>query len=212
MRTPIILNKFRMFILLSSFTLLINCKDSLIEFKYSKKENLFECESANMDLIKEALYAFENYIIKNYDIDPPNTLFKAYAFYFEVESRNKMPALDLIDDHLIKVIEALKKEKKLWVSTNAGTTLNYNHPIMKCIQKGIKDPTINETFEALIKTNSFRSDIFLLLIEKRVKILIDDKSLAAYYALDHFYSNVINVNFKNIEQKTELDKPNNVED
>ena len=211
MKTSTFLSKFKIIILFFTIGLFTNCENSSIQYKYSNKEDLFECETVNMDLIKESLYAFENYIITNYDIDPPNTLYKAYAFYFEVEDRNKMPALELIDDHLIKIIGILKKEKGLWTSTSNGVTLNYNHPIMRCIQKGIKDPAISKTFDALLKTNSFRSEIITPLIEKRKKILLDDKSFATYYALDHFYSKVINVNFKNIEQKTGLDKPSNVD-
>lgn len=181
---------------------LSSCKKPL-EYKYSDKDDLFECESIDMVLIKEALYTFEDYITQYYIAEPPNTLSKGYAFYREIALRDLQPAVELFDDHLIQLVKQLKEENELWIVSKDKTILNYNHPILLCIAKNIKDEGINKTLNVLLETKSFRTEIFLPTFLMETQILIDDKALATYFALEMFYARVLNVDFDNIKRKEE---------
>ncbi|MBN4047243.1 hypothetical protein JYU05_01730, partial [bacterium AH-315-P13] len=75
-----------------SLILLSSCEESAkINFKYSEKEDLFTCSSIDMELIKDAVYAFEDHITQHYIAIPPNTLSKGYAFYWEIALRDLQP-------------------------------------------------------------------------------------------------------------------------
>jgi hypothetical protein len=185
-----------------SVTLLSSCEEEVkINFKYSEKEDLFACSSIDMELIKDAVYAFEDYITQHYIAKPPSTLSKGYAFYREIALRDLQPAVELFDNHLIQLVKRLKKEKKLWVVSKDNTTLNYNHPLMLCIAKNIKDKGINKTLNVLLETKSFRHKIFLPTFLMETQILIDDKALATYFALEMFYARVLDLNFDNITKE-----------
>jgi len=189
-------------------SLLTNCKNTSIDYKYSNEADMLQCEITNQDLYKEAMYAFENYITTHYIVTPPNTLSQGYAFYWEIAIRDQMPALELFDDHLIQLVDILKNESDLWISINGGYTLNHEHEIMTCIANDIKDSNARESLLNLLDTNSFRPDIFMPSIGGQAKNLIDDKALATYFALNHFYAKVLDIDFETIEKKTEYNNLN----
>ncbi|MBN4085196.1 hypothetical protein JYT89_02535 [Flavobacteriaceae bacterium AH-315-B10] len=199
-------------IILPIFTILLflSCnKEQKLEYKYADKEDLFNCSSIDMELIKDAVYAFEDHITQHYIAIPPNTLSKGYAFYWEIALRDLQPTAELFNNHLIQLVKRLKKEKKLWVVSKDKTTLNYNHPIMLCIAKNIKDKGINKTLNVLLETKSFRTKIFLPAFLGDNQMLIDDKALATFFALEMFYARVLDLNFDNITNEEASNKNSN---
>ncbi len=180
---------------------LLSCQQNLT-YKYSDKEEVFNCASVNTALYSEALYAFEDYILEHYVANPPNTPSQAYAFYWEIAVRDLMPALELIDDHMIQIIEVLKKDETLWTETNGQISLNPEHPLLTCIQENMINDNSKEILKNLLETKTFRPEIFKTHIGYQGKNLINDKALATYFALNNFYAKVLNVDFNTIERKT----------
>jgi len=196
-------------IIISTLTILlfISCnKEPKFEYKYSDKDDLFNCSSVDMELIKEAVYAFEDFITQHYIAQPPNTLSKGYAFYWEIVLKDIQPAIELFDIHLIQIVKRLKKEKELWIIYKDKTTLNYNHPLMSCIAKNIKDTEINKTLNVLLETNSFRTKYFIPTFLRKTQMLIDDNALATYFALEMFYAKVLDENFDTQTIEKEINK------
>ena len=201
-------NKIKICLLCIAISVLTNCKNASIDYKYSSESDMFQCEIANQDLFKEALYAFENYIETYYIASPPSTLSQGYAFYWEIAIRDQMPALELFDDHLIKLVEALKNINELWLPIQDGYTLNHNHEIMRCIANDIKDSNASKELLNLLNTNSYQPNLFMSAIGSQANNLIDDKALATYFALNKFYAKVIDIDFNTIKKKTEYSNLN----
>lgn len=186
--------------------LLVSCTQ--LEYKYSDKETPLDCETINTELYKEALFAFEDYLLEHYVANPPNTMQQAYAFYWEIAIRDLMPAVELIDEHMISIIQALKKEKELWVKLEGKSTLNPKHPVMRCIQENIINEDSKSVLKNLLDTNSFRPDIFKTHIDYQAKNLINDKALASYFAFNNFYAKVLETDFNEIDRKTNNEAQN----
>jgi len=83
-------------ILLIAVILLVSCKkDSQIEYKYQENDELFSCDGIDMDLIKEAVYAFEDYIKDHYSMEPPNSVDKGYYFYWDISKSDRTKDFDI---------------------------------------------------------------------------------------------------------------------
>ena len=67
-------------ILLITIILFIGCKNEPnITYHYQQKDDLFYCDAIDMNLIKEAIYAFEDYVENHYFMEPPKSLEKEKA-------------------------------------------------------------------------------------------------------------------------------------
>lgn len=176
--------------------------DQGLAYKYTAKETTLNCETIDAALYKEALYAFEDYLFEHYVANPPNTMKQAYAFYWEIAIRDLMPAVELIDDHIIEITGVLKEQDGLWLTSNGQATINPSHSIMRCIQENIVKEESSSVLKNLLDTNSFRSDIFRTHVGYQGSNLIEDKALATYFALNNFYAKILETDFSTIERKT----------
>ncbi len=202
-------------ILISILTILlfISCnKEPKFEYKYANNDHLFKCSSIDMELIKEAVYAFEEYSKEYYSFREPKSVQQGYLFYWDVSISNRLPAIEYINPHIIKIRDVLKDEKDLWVIKNNETILNFNHPILTCISEQMVNPEVKKLFKLLIDTKTFKSEVFLASLKKGDERIKDDKAFNTYLILDTFYARILNVDFNNLEASINKNRENAIKE
>jgi hypothetical protein len=181
------------FFLLVVITLLFNsCKQQKLEYLYSDKDDLIACSSGgDMELIKEAVYTFEDYISKHYTFIG-NTVAEGYNNYLKLLINNRPPAKEFFNDHLKDLVAVLKNEKDLWTINGTSIRLNYNNELVNCIIQNIQDKEMNTTIEVLSSSGTLTPEVLApALYNKRLLMAKDDRALATYVTLDMFYTKLI---------------------
>ncbi|RLD27674.1 MAG: hypothetical protein DRI75_08855 [Bacteroidetes bacterium] len=203
----------RNIILTLTILLFISCKkESKFEYKYVDNDNLFKCSSVDMELIKEAVYAFEEYSKEYYSFQEPKSVQQGYYFYWIISTTNRLPAIEYVNPYIIKVRDALKDVKDLWITKNDETTLNINHPIINCISKQMINPEVKKLFNLLIDSNTFSSEVFLASMKRGDERVKGDKAFQTYLVLDTFYARILNVDFNNLEAIINKNRENAAKD
>jgi len=180
---------------------LTNCKqEPSITYKYQENDDLFDCDVVDMNLIKEAKYAFEDYIEKHYSFQNPKSVDQGYYYYWEIAKSARIPAVEFINPHVLQIRDELKKIDGLWITKNETTTLNYSHPMVKCISDYMVDPELKRIFSVLTESNTFKDQVFLALLKRDPVAIKKDPGLATYLALDTFYARILNLDFSNLEE------------
>jgi len=185
---------------------LFNCnkQNSFSDYKYSDKPEAIICEGLNSKLYNEALYSFEDDILKFYQQKKSNiTLVQGYSQFIRAAIYSPPKFEEIVSKHTLDVFEALKTDTDLWDATNSKSHLNYNGKILNCIASNIKDANLKTTFEALISTNSMSPKLFGTPLVTKYRNALNDKYLALYIALDLYYSKLFDIDFSNVN----LDKP-----
>lgn len=192
---------------------LFNCKQETaqkqepIDFdnKYQTTPKMLDCEGIDTSLFQEALLSFENDIVKFHTPNQP-VYSRAYSVFVGQAVGNKVNYKKLVSEHSIKVLEALKKDKNLWLESSNGSQLNYQHPIFKCIGAKINEEPLRKTYNALIETNSMSVRMFGGQLRGKTFGMKDDKYLATFVALELFYGKFINIDL-NAETSTNNNVP-----
>lgn len=188
-------------LLIATTLFLTNCKqEPSITYKYQENDDLFNCDAVDMNLIKEALYAFEDYIEKHYSFQDPKSVDQGYYYYWEIIKSTRIPAVEFINPHVLLVRDELRKIDDLWITQNETTTLNYNHPMIKCLSDYMVDPQLKSTFNVLTESNTFKDKVFLALLKRDPVAIKKDPALATYLALDTFYARILNLDFSKLEE------------
>ena len=218
--------KTTLFALLLAFTF-FSCKNenTFSDYKYQDKPLVIACDGVNSKLYQEALYSFEDDLIKYYEkSSQKRTLIQAYSQLLRNSIYGKMKYEDVISEHTLKVFEALKNEEGLWDLNNAKSRLNYNSDIIKCILNNMQDKNLKTTFNALITTNSISPKLFGPPLMSNYRTTLNDKYLTTYIALDLFYAKLFDIDFTKVnfekpepldfnvippKNKTEANTPNN---
>jgi len=182
------------------FLLTISCADSL-EFKYASKEDTIACNNApiNTDLYKEALYSFEDYIEQINNRQANRNIIQGYNIFISGVVARKGLETTKVSEHDIRIFNALKNEKDLWVNDNGTYRLDYNSHLVTCIADNILDEALQTTFKALIETNSMNTRLFVSPLRSKMGNVIKDKFLVTFIALDMFYSQFFTTDFSNVE-------------
>jgi len=189
--------------LVVSIALNLSCKKSeakLSEFKYADQPNAVDCKSGYDDLLKEALYAFESDILNKYDQKGQNKL-RAYRAYISSFTSNRTELEKTVTPHTKAIFDVLKSKTELW----DGNHLNYNSAVVKCISDNIKDNGLKQTLNALITTNSMRSELFASPLSSNTSYA-RDTNLATFVALDLYYSKLNAVDFTNLDLTANIAK------
>ena len=181
-------------------------KQSDLTFKYQDNDDLFSCETVDMDLIKEAKYAFEDYIEKHYSFQNPKSVDQGYFYYWEIAKSPTIPAVEFVNSHVIKIRDELKKIKNLWRINGDIATLNYAHPLVKCLGTNMTNQELKKTFNTLINTNTFKQRVFLSLLKRDPTAIRIDVGLSTYLALDTFYARILTLDFTNLEELQQINK------
>ena len=184
----------RVSLYLLTLLLVVSCNDnSTIAYKYSSNPEVFECDYDQMELVKEALYAYEAYILEHHNFKGPKSLERGYANYWAVAMSDRLPFIEKFDDHIKLITEALFQEEELWTITDGKASLNVYSEFGSCVVENFKNEDLKATMNALIDTRTFRSDIFIPSIRRKTMQMLDDKAMATYVALDLFYAKLYNL-------------------
>jgi hypothetical protein len=194
-------------ILLIALTFTTSCKtEPNLEYKYLQEDELFECGAIDMDLIKEAVYAFEDYIKQHYSIQGEKSIEKGYYFYWEVSKGTRIPAVEFIDDHILAIRDELKKVDNLWVINGNDAQLNMEHPIVKCIGDYMQDQKLKPIFNVLTESKTFKHNVFIAPMGRDPQAIRNDRALCTYLALNTFYARILNLDFSNLDELIEINK------
>ncbi|WP_040279086.1 hypothetical protein [Psychroserpens damuponensis] len=188
-------------ILLAISLCLFNCKDETktkeqspnqivdFDYKFPSVQKLIDCEGVDNGIYQEAIQSFEEDLANFYTPGTP-VLSRAYSLFVSQAISNKVDYSKMVSDHTKKVLEALKQDKTLWTTNPDGSKVDFSHPIFKCIGENIKDEQLQQTFSALIETNSMSIRMFEGQLKRNTFGMKDDKYLAAYVALELYYGKI----------------------
>lgn len=172
-----------------------SCKEKTvtIEYQFSDKPDLFPCSEADMDLIKEALYALDKDILVFAETRGENTLQRAYNIIINLNTMGNLKAREIASDHTIAVFNALKAQQNLWdLSNNLDVSLKYDSKFMKCLTEHFTDNDLKTTTNSLITVNGMDKIKYSKLLIHHYKYIHKDSALRAYLALNYFYSDLFN--------------------
>jgi len=188
-------------ILLITIILFIGCKNEPnITYQYQQKDDLFYCDAIDMNLIKEAVYAFEDYVENNYFMEPPKSLEKGYYFYWDVSKSDWIPKVEFINPHILEIRDELKKIEGLWIENGIEAKLNMTHPFIKCISDYMDDQELKRIFDVLVETNTFKNQVFLAPLKRDPIKFSKDRALVTYLALNTFYARILNLDFNKMDE------------
>ncbi|NNL15042.1 MAG: hypothetical protein HKO81_00190 [Flavobacteriaceae bacterium] len=181
-----------------SFVLLLfltSCKQNpqLSEYKYMKREFEFNCKYNNMNLLKEAVIAFEHDITDYYIVSQRKNLAQAYGRTMRYALNSRIKYEEFISRHTWDIFNILKLDRKLWNTNGQNASLNYDHEIVKCLADNITNKDLKTTFNALLSTGSMSKELFGEPLRRKSAQAIFDKHMATYIALDIFYAGLFNV-------------------
>ncbi|MEW4925134.1 hypothetical protein [Algibacter sp. 2305UL17-15] len=198
--------KFNLITLLVVITL-FSCKNevkekTLNDYKFTEKGTVLNCDNFDVKLLNEALFSFEEDIIKFYGKNNPN-IARAYNQFISNAIYGRAKFEDIASPHTVKIFEVLKSKEDLWHPNSATSKLNYNSPVFSCIANNIADKDLKTTLNALVSTNSMSPKLFGPAIQSNYSAAIKDKYLSAYLAFDFFYAKLFNVDLSKVAEKPE---------
>jgi len=204
------MNYLKLTTLLLLIMIVTNCKDeskiSLSEFKYADKNFEVKCDGISEELLKEALFSFEEDISNHFSKNGQKNLVKAYSSVINLGMYGRGKYGDIVSDHTKAIFEELKKDESLWNTKGKIKSLNYNHELVKCLANNIKDKDINTSFNALLSTNSMRLELLSRELRTRSARTSKDQHLATYIALDYLYAKLFDVDFS-VPKKEKVEVP-----
>lgn len=181
--------------------LFTNCKNEPnIDYKYQLNDDLFDCDAVDMDLIKEAVYAFEEYIKDFYSLEPPFSVDKGYYFYWDTSTSDLIPKVESINPHILEIRDELKKIDNLWIINGDDAKLNMNHPIAKCIGDYMEDQELKKIYDVLVESNTFKNHVFLAPFKRDPIKFRKDRALVTYLALNTFYARILTLDFSKLDE------------
>ena len=98
----------------------------------------------------------------------------------------------------------LKKIKNLWHFNGDIASLNYAHPLVKCLGANMVNQELKNTFNTLIDTKTFKDRVFLALLKRDPTAIRKDVGLSTYLALDTFYARILTLDFTNLEELQQI--------
>lgn len=193
-------------IVLLVFFLLTSCKKeaTLSEYKYSANGFQVTCEGVNPELLKEAVYSFEDDITNYFAQKGSKNLSQAYSRIVNLGIYGRAKYEEIASPHTIEIFEILKKDKNLWSLEGTTKSLNYESSFVKCLADNLADKDLKTTFNALLSTNSMSAKLFGEPLRRSGYLAMKDKYLATYIALDMYYAKLFDVDFnkKNTSKET----------
>ncbi len=188
-------------VLLAILVLFPQCEKPL-EYKFTSRPFQLNCTTTNKDLLKEALYSFQDDISKYYN-DPDIILGTKSAYMYSYRQfifrgfDGVAPFAEIASPHTLEVLEKLKKVDGLWDRNREGTNLNYTGELMSCIFENIKDEELKTRFSSLLKVDYLTPKIMAEPMRQQVGKVFNDEHLATYIALDAYYQYLLDLPTKN---------------
>ena len=200
------------FLLLVFLGVVMSCKTDRpkveLDYKYDKEAYLITCNDNDVMLYNEALYAFENDLLKFYG-GKNNNIYFAYNNYFKNVIGKRVVYDEVVTPYTLEVLEALKAEEDLWLSKDSIGKLNYKANIFKCISGYFKNEDLKTTFNALVSTNSMTPELYGSAILPQINSVARDRYLTTYLAME-YYAKLIGIDPVAVKARVEAEA-NNVE-
>ncbi len=167
-----------------------SCKDSSVDIplNYTDEPQVILCQDALDPLLNEALYHFENMILKAYDPESM-VLASAYGRFIYTGFSGTADYKRLIDQHSLEIRDALRDENIL-STDGVKSNLNYNHPAMTCLLDAMGDQDLSQTIRSLVETNTMDPKLFNSRMRNFGRQASNDRYTAIYVALDAYYQNL----------------------
>ncbi|MBT8258276.1 MAG: hypothetical protein KJO49_07375 [Bacteroidia bacterium] len=163
------------------------CKNSSEpNYIYQDQPDLFSCSGADMKMVKEGFYVFENYIAENYAF-LSNSTDEGYYNYIKLLLDDRSPASEFFSDYLVEFKDYLKERDEFWVEKNGQLHLNYDYPLVNCLINNIKNEQLRNTIDALVSSNTVRPETLGPVLYRNHEMMASDKALAAYVIFETFY-------------------------
>lgn len=175
---------------------------TLNNYKFSEKGIVLNCDKFDVKLLNEALFSFEEDILKAYGQNNPN-LTRAYSQFIRNALYNRVKYTDVVSPHSAEIFEVLKSRQELWDFENPDTHLDYKSSVMSCISDNMLDKSLKTTLDALISTNSMSPKLYGPALQSNYGAAIRDKYLSAYIALEFYYGKLFDVDLSQISEKPE---------
>jgi len=199
--------------LLFAVILFTSCKNKPnIDYKYQENDDLFDCDAIDMDLIKAAVYAFEDYVENYYFMEPPKSLEKGYYFYWDTSKSDLIPKVEFINPHILEIRDELKKIEGLWIENGIEAKLNMSHPFIKCISDYMVDQELKKIFDVLVQSNTFKNQVFLAPLKRDPIKFSKDRALVTYLALNTFYARILNLDFTKMDELVQINRKRQYEE
>jgi hypothetical protein len=197
--------KFNFMLLVLVFAF-FSCKNetstSLSTYKFADKGIVLNCEGADLNLINEALFAFEDDINTFYSKASPNpSLGLSYAKFMRDAINGNVNYSEILTPHTVEVFKVLQTQSDLWDTANTESHLNYYSSFFSCMANNVQDKSLNTTLNALLSTNSMSSKLFMPALTSKYREVVNDKYLAAYIAFDLFYAKLFEVDLTQVKER-----------
>jgi hypothetical protein len=188
---------------------LISCKKEVVlsEFKYSEKDLQVNCEDVNLDLLKEAVFSFEDDIATYFSNNGTKNLSQAYSRTVNLALYGRAKYNDIVSDHTIEIFNILKEDNDLWNLDNEIKSLNYNSKLVKCLADNLSNKELKTTFNALLSANSMSAKLFGEPLRRMSYFAVKDKNLATYIALDMYYAKLFDLDLNQEKEIKEVSNP-----
>ena len=189
-------------------TIFTGCKKEakLSEYKYADKDFTVNCNGINPELLKEAVYAFEDDITNHFAKNSNKNLSQAYSRAVNLGIYGRGKYEDMVSPHTIEIFNILKTNIELWNVNGDTKTLNYDSEFVKCLADNLSDKDLKTTFNALLTTNSMSPQLFGGAIRTSARLAIKDKYLATYIALDMYYAKLFDLDLNKIKETDQAPK------
>ena len=196
----------KVFVLLVLVIFIAGCGES-ITYKYQNNELNMAYQGEDTNLLKEALYSFENdiavyYENEEYSLGPSVNVEYGYASFIYPSASGTADFKKIASPHTTKIVELLKKEESLWNKNGKDSKLNYNHELVKCLINNIQNAEIKERIETLLDANYFSPTIMTEFYRVNIGDALTDKNFALFIALETYYQNLLEIDFSS-ETKNE---------
>ncbi len=170
------------------------CNNSTkLTYKYTEKDDPFKCANQDMKLVKEALYVFEDYILKNYDFKNRGLVLSSYDSFLLNSGHNFIPMAERIDEHMKTVFYTLREQENLWKTVDDQVLLDYNSNLVQCIVENVQDDQIRKVLDALLQTKTLKASTVAPILKRNAAQLQKDKALASFVALELFYAKLVDL-------------------
>jgi len=167
-----------------------NQKDKF-DFKFADQEQVISCSETHNALLNEALYSFENDLIKRYDSINQKKV-KAYGSFIYKGMEGTIKYEDIITPNTLPIANALLDENIL-IKDKSPSHLNYEHPTVQCVVDNIKDESIRNTINALIDTKTMNPKLFNTRLRNFGRNAEKDRYLSLFIGLDGYYQQMLNI-------------------
>lgn len=184
--------KYKLSSLLIMVFLLAGCKNS-IEYKYLDKPQTVDCPGIDSQLMHEALYSFQEDIgsfynqYTDYKQGTSSFYMEAYMQYVFFGFSGGARYQEIVSDHSLEILNALKEVPGLFIQKEGSLELNYEHEYIECLFSSIEDEDLRTQFASMQAVNYFSPQIVAELMRVNVLKVIQDPYLAMYMSLDAYY-------------------------